>query len=130
MSRFIRSTAIVSRRSAEAVAAAFPLAFPRVPAFTFAPAKRFRFSIVCIGVSAAAILAYIIAVNAMIFSSAAVAEHRSALRWLVEERSRLRDLAARQHAPATLEAASFAQGMVAADGIRYLRESDSLAKAR
>jgi len=130
MSQLIHSAAIASRRSAEAVAAAMPLAFPRVPVFTLAPAKRFWVSILFLIIGAAAVVSYVVAVNAMLFSGAAVEGHRPALRALAEERSRLQDLAVRQHAPLWLEEASRAQGMIAADGIRYLREDDSLARAR
>lgn len=130
MSQLIHSAAIASRRSAEAVAAAMPLAFPRVPAFTFAPAKRFWVSILFLAIGVAAVVSYVVAVNAMLFSGAAVEGHRQALRTLVEERSRLQGLAARQHAPLWLEEASRTQGMVAADGVRYLRGNDSLAQVR
>lgn len=130
MSQLVHSAAIASRRSAEAVAAAMPLAFPRVPVFALAPAKRFWASIVLIAIGAIAVVSYIIVVNAMLFSGTAVEEHRRALRSLVEERSRLRDIAARHHAPAWLEEVSRVQGMVAADGIRYLREGGPVAQAR
>ena len=130
MRTFIHSRAPVSRRSTEAVAAAIPLAFPRVPALSLAPATRFWVSLVGIAIGTLAVLSYVIAVNTMLFSGAAVEEHRNAIRRLAEERSRLEDLAARQLAPSWLEEASRAQGMVAADGIRYLRGNSSLAQAR
>ena len=107
-----------------------PRAFPRVFAFTLAPRIRFWVSALLIVVGVVAVVSYIFAVNAMLFSGAAIEDHRQALRMLAEERSRLQDVAARQLAPSWLEEASRVQGMVAADGIRYLRENDSWAQAR
>lgn len=129
MSQFIQRI-MPSRRTTGVAVAAFPLLLPKVTLVTLSPTARLWISAALIVLSIAAVGSYVTAVNTMLFTGRSVEQHRQTLRGLELERSQLQDLAARQHAPSWLEKASSAQGMVAADDIRYLRENDSLARMR
>ncbi|RJQ36680.1 hypothetical protein C4552_02185 [Candidatus Parcubacteria bacterium] len=129
MSHFF-STYILRRSAAPAAVRALTVPALGMPRFLFRPEARFWTSAGALGVIAASVVIYVAVVQAMMFSGEAVLEARRTLEALEQDRDMLEAEIARQRAPARLEAAARAHGMVGVDHIRYLSGEHSVALTR
>ena len=129
MSHFF-STYVLRRPAPMSAARAFALPALQAPMALFRPEVRFWMSVGAAGVIAASAVLYVAVVQAMMFSGEALREQKRTLVALEQEQEVLEERVARQRAPAWLESAARAQGMVSVDHIRYLSPEHSVALTR
>lgn len=109
--------------------AAAVLALPHAPALSLAigePIRR-RIAVVLLAVVIAAIVAYVVAVNAILLHGEAMKREEKTLAALEQEYAALHSKLLGRQSPAWLEAQARRQGMVSVQGLRYLTHYQSIA---
>ncbi len=120
--------------------AAFPhrpmiaaLALPlRIPVFAMpvSATARYWISGAAIAVAVAAAVAYMIAVNVMLFAGETMKNNGRILNVLSQEHAALSSVLISRESPRQIEADARAHGMVEAIGVRFLAGSDTVALSR